>query len=438
MSRLIHTSLHEPKPKPDITGQGKLLITAVQDRKGAFLFNDNRLLQAALFSKKQSRVGAIYLGKVKNVCKNMDACFVEIADKELVYLPTKQCKAPFMVNRSFDGRILEGDELLLQIERDALKTKQAAATTKITLQGRYAVFTTDSCKIGISSKLSKEQKSRVYAVLQENGLIDKDRNYRQIPLYSKQTYPYLEQMPPYSAVIRTEAAILLEQEQGERIFLSELESLEAQFVKLFAKAIHSTCFTCLSAPKTPWEAAISQIPAEEYKEVVTDFSKLYEEMIPFFQEREKTIRLYTDASYPLKSLYSLDTRMTDALSRRIWLKSGAYLVVDVTEALTVFDVNSGKYDVRKVSDEAFYQINLEAAREIALQIRLRNLSGIILIDFINMPDTVKQENLLDNMKELVKTDPVHTTVVDITPLGLMEITRKKVNKTLAEQFKEEE
>ena len=434
MSRLIHTSLHEPSPKHCSPDQGKLLITAVQDRKGAFLLRENRLLQASIFSTKQSRVGAIYLGKVKNVCKNMDACFVEIAEKELVYLPTDQCKAPFMVNRSFDGRILEGDELLLQIERDALKTKQAAATTKITLQGRYCVFTTESCKIGISSKLSKEQKSRVYAVLQESGLIDKDRNYR----HSGQMPPYIEQLPPYSVVIRTEAAVLLEQGQGESVFLSQLEELEAQFVKLFAKAMHSTCFTCLSSPRAPWEASVCQIPAGEYEEVVTDCPKLYEEMIPFFQERGKVLRLYTDASYPLKNLYSLDTRMAEALSRRIWLKSGAYLVIDVTEALTVFDVNSGKYDARRTSQEAYYQINLEAAREIALQIRLRNLSGIILIDFINMSDTAKQEKLLDTMKELVQTDPVYTTVVDITPLGLMEITRKKVNKTLAEQFKEEE
>ena len=434
MSRLIHTSLHEPHPELCSPDQGKLLVTAVQDRKGAFLLRDNRLLQATIFSMKQSLVGAIYLGKVKNVCKNMDACFVEIAEKELVYLPTDQCKAPFMVNRSFDGRILEGDELLLQIERDALKTKQAAATTKITLQGRYCVFTTESCKIGISSKLSKEQKSRVYAVLQESGLIDKDRNYR----HSGQMPPYIEQLPPYSVVIRTEAAVLLEQEQGESVFLSQLEELEAQFVKLFAKAMHSTCFTCLSAPRASWEASVCQIPAGEYEEVITDCPKLYEEMIPFFQERGKVLRLYTDASYPLKNLYSLDTRMAEALSRRIWLKSGAYLVIDVTEALTVFDVNSGKYDARRTSQEAYYQINLEAAREIALQIRLRNLSGIILIDFINMSDTAKQEKLLDTMKELVQTDPVYTTVVDITPLGLMEITRKKVNKTLAEQFREEE
>ncbi len=423
MSRRIHTTLHDTNQELRLTGSGKLVITKVLERNAAFLLRSNRLLQAAVFTEQQSRVGAIYLGKVKNVRKNMDACFVEIAEKELVYLPFSQCKAPFIVNRSFDGRILEGDELLVQIERDALKTKQAAATAKITLQGRYGVFSTDSSKIGISSRLSKEKKSSIRTVLLENRLIDEAMNWRQSA-----------QMPPYSVVIRTEAATLLEDEIDSSTFLNELEALEEQFVKLFAKALHSTCFTCLSAPRSPWETSISQIPAQEYEEAVTDCPKLYEEMLPFFQERQKTIRLYTDASYPLKSLYSLDSRLEEALSRRIWLKSGAYLVVDVTEALTVFDVNSGKYCVRKASEEAFCQINLEAAQEIALQIRLRNLSGIILIDFINMPEISSREMLLDAMKELVTHDPVHTTVVDITPLGLMEITRKKVNKTLAEQL----
>ena len=129
--------------------------------------------------------------------------------------------------------------------------------------------------------------------------------------------------------------------------------------------------------------------------------------------------------------------MENALSRRIWLKSGAYLIMDITEALTVFDVNSGKYELKKASTEAFYQINLEAAREIALQIRLRNLSGIILVDFINMEDTSYEEKLLEYMKQLIRKDKITTNVIDITPLGLMEITRKKVNKTLAEQFRKE-
>ncbi len=422
MSRRINTTLHDIEPELRNTGSGRLVITKVQDNDAAFLLRHNRLLQAAVFPKQQSRVGAIYLGKVKNVRKNMDACFVEIADKELVYLPFSQCKAPFVVNRSYDGRILEGDELLVQIERDALKTKQAAATAKITLQGRYGVFSTDSRKIGISSKLSKEHKSSVRKVFLEKGLIDEDMNWRQF-----------SQMPPYSVVVRTETAGLLES-KSESTLLSELEELETQFVKLFEKAMHSTCFTCLSVPQTPWETAVCRIPLREYEEVITDCPMLYDEMLPFFQDRRKTLRLYTDAAYPLKSMYCLETRLQEALSRRIWLKSGAYLVVDNTEALTVFDVNSGKYDARKASEEAFRQINLEAAREIALQIRLRNLSGIILIDFINMPDTAVREMLLNAMKELVKADPVHTTVVDITPLGLMEITRKKVNKTLAEQF----
>lgn len=420
MSRLIYSKPdHSQYNALRSTDRGKLIITTFREQTAALLIRNNRLILAAVFSEQTSQVGAIYLGKVKKLLKNIDACFVEIADKELVYLPLSQCKAPFLVNRSFDGRILEGDELPVQIERDSLKTKQAAVTAKITLQGRYAVFSTGSCKTGISSKLSQEQKSSIYALLLDKGLIDEKLNWKQSP-----------QMPAYGVVIRTEAAAALHTES----LLSELVVLEERFQQIFAKARYRTCFTCLSAPKEPWEACVGQIPIREYAEVVTDQPKLYEEMQNYFQECGIPVRLYEDAAYSLRSLYSLDTKLEDALSRRIWLKSGGYLVIDVTEALTVFDVNSGKYDARKPSDEAFYQINLEAAREIALQIRLRNLSGILLIDFINMSDTDRQEHLLAYMRELVKNDPVHTTVVDITPLGLMEITRKKVNKPLAEQF----
>ena len=123
-----------------------------------------------------------------------------------------------------------------------------------------------------------------------------------------------------------------------------------------------------------------------------------------------------------------------ALERRVWLKSGGYLIIEPTEALTVIDVNSGKYEARKGYGETCRKINLEAAEEIALQLRLRNLSGMILVDFINMEEEEEKTELLSCLRKLVKSDKVKTTVVDMTPLGLVEITRKKVNKPLAEQW----
>ena len=137
----------------------------------------------------------------------------------------------------------------------------------------------------------------------------------------------------------------------------------------------------------------------------------------------------------LNKLYSLETKMKEALSERVWLKSGSYLIIQPTEALTVIDVNSGKYESNKRREEYFLTLNQEAAREIALQLRLRNLSGIIVIDFINLTEGTSRQILLQTLKDAVKKDKMPVTVVDITPLGLVEITRKKENMPLLEQYR---
>ena len=166
MSRLIPG---KPDRSEDMTlrctEEGKLIITTYQGQALGYYIKGNRLLQVILPHKQSSRVGMIYLGKIKQIKANIDACFVEITDHELVYLPLSSCKFPFLTNRPFDGRILVGDELLVQIVRDPLKTKQAAASAKITLSNRYAVFQTGSAHTGISGKLSGDQKTHLQEFL---------------------------------------------------------------------------------------------------------------------------------------------------------------------------------------------------------------------------------------------------------------------------------
>ena len=151
----------------------------------------------------------------------------------------------------------------------------------------------------------------------------------------------------------------------------------------------------------------------------------------FILSRNISLRFYED-SYPLYQLYSLKKELDESLSRKVWLKSGAYLIIDPTEALTVIDVNSGKNE--KKSDDYFLKINLEAAKEIARQLKLRNISGICIVDFIDMTNTEHQTELISYMKRLCKQDHITTTVVDMTKLHLMEITRKKTTPTLYEQI----
>ncbi|MFW5668145.1 MAG: ribonuclease E/G, partial [Acetivibrio ethanolgignens] len=147
------------------------------------------------------------------------------------------------------------------------------------------------------------------------------------------------------------------------------------------------------------------------------------------------LRLYEDETTDLNRLYGIETSLSKVVAKQVWLKSGGTLVIEPTEALTVIDVNTGKaIKGNKKVQETFFKVNLEAAKEIAFQLRLRNLSGIIIVDFIDLDSEEHKKELLRALKEYLKEDPLKAVVVDMTPLGLVEITRKKLRKPLHEQL----
>ncbi|MBR1477960.1 MAG: ribonuclease E/G [Lachnospiraceae bacterium] len=172
----------------------------------------------------------------------------------------------------------------------------------------------------------------------------------------------------------------------------------------------------------------------EYNEIVTDIEAVYEKLNAL--KNAPALRLYTDNEYPLSKLYSLETKLSEGLNRKVWLKNGGYLIFDTTEAMTVIDVNSGKNNSKKTEILACFELNCEAAEEIALQLRLRNISGIIIIDFVNMASDEYNELLLQKMKEFTDRDRLTVKVIDITPLGLMELTRRKESRSLYETFRD--
>lgn len=179
---------------------------------------------------------------------------------------------------------------------------------------------------------------------------------------------------------------------------------------------------------------------EGMEEIVVGDAELYARIRTYFEmempERTGLLRLYDDKHFTLGKLYSTQTALEKALREKAWLKTGGYLIIQPTEALTVIDVNSGKSIAGKgKNEEGVLKINLEAAREAARQIRLRNLSGIIIVDFINMDAEENVERLMREFRTCLTKDPVQATLVDITPLNLVEVTRKKVHKPLYEQVK---
>ena len=223
--------------------------------------------------------------------------------------------------------------------------------------------------------------------------------------------------------------------------INEINALREEYDALFQNAAARKCFSCLKSAPPSYILDLKNVYMDGMKEIVIGDKGLYTRIQSYFRselpDKADLLKLYDEPSFPLDKLYSTQTILEKALKERAWLKTGGYLVIQPTEALTVIDVNSGKTAVRagsrSGSEEGAMKVNLEAAREAAKQIRLRNLSGIIIVDFINMDSEENTRRLLSEFRFLLAKDPIQTSLVDITPLGLVEITRKKVRRPLYEE-----
>ena len=391
------------------------------------LYNEKRqMIEVDLSPEEETSIlGDIYIGRVENVVKNLNAAFIKIGPDLTCYYSLDDYNNPFFTKKiSEKKQLVAGEELIVQVSREALKTKDPAVSTNINFTGKYAVLTTEKKRIGISGKLTKEEKKRFLALL--SGYEEKD----------------------FGLIIRTNAKYASDEE-----VLQEIKSLEARWNEIIETAPHKTCYTCLSKTEPAYLKGLHYLPEHSFDEIITDNRKVFEEIaykfgysdsdfmtkgsvsVPvnsFLIKEDVQLRFYDDKQVSLSSLYSVKASLDTALKERVWLKSGAYLIIQPTEALTVIDVNSGKNIVKKDVQENFLKINIEAAKEIATQLRLRNLSGIIIVDFINLKSKEAEALLVKEFRAALKNDPVKTDIVDITKLGLVELTRKKMKKSLVD------
>lgn len=358
--------------------------------------------------KEDSILGNIYIGRVENIVKNLNAAFIRFSEKEKGYYSLENFKAPIFTKKIGKKPLCIGDELLVQVEREAIKTKDPYLSTNLNFSGEYLVLTGGDKKVGVSAKLDKETKKRLKELLE------------------------LHKKDEYGVIVRTNANSASDSE-----ILQELEKLEKDFFHLKETAIHKTCYSLLYQPQKGISKILQDLRLNTLEEIVTDDASFYQLISSEFDKNKNftgKIRYYEDALLPLYKLYSIESEIRNALRKKVWLKSGAYLIIEPTEALTVIDVNSGKNVTKKKSEESFLKINLEAAKEIARQLRIRNISGVCIIDFISMESKESNETLMHEFRMELKKDPVGVQLVDITKLGLVELTRKKVKKSLKEQF----
>lgn len=391
-----------------------LLVTRYENKIVTALYDDRQPVQlmADEVQKNDLQLGNIYVGRVANIVKNLNAAFVEIRPGIMGYLSMDEPCVPIVKQTHADGRIHVGDELLVQIEREPIKTKAASLTAAFHLTGKYAVLVHGKPVIGVSSKIEDpELRNRLKSIAA-----------------SKQDGS------EFGFIIRTNAQNVSEEE-----LLSEICLLKEKYAELCKRGITRNAMTLLESALPAYLVSLKENYSGMLERILTDDRTIYDEIAVFLREHQplelSKLEYYRD-DLPLVKLYSLKERIQEAIQPKVWLKSGATLIIEPTETLTVIDVNTGKAIKGRVrGDDFFLKINLEAAREIARQIRLRNLSGIILIDFIDMESEQSKTQLMAYLKDFLQKDPVKTVLVDITALQLVELTRKKVRRPLHEEFR---
>lgn len=400
----------------------KLIITKHKDTVISAFFEDMDMVQVSLNPAKEDDIlGNIYLGKVKNIVKNINAAFVEIADGRMCYYSMTENRYPILANQNANQnehnnkekpkeiKIKIGDELIVQVIKEDVKTKAPVVSSNINLTGKFVALTYGKSSIGVSKKIEdKKERQRLRNLVK----------------------PYIGK--EYGFIIRTNSAYA-----QEELIIKEINNLIDIYNNIRTYGVYKSRFSLLYRTPPGYICDIRDGYSDRVDEFVTDDAELYENIreyvIQHQPEDKDKLRFYEDTTISLSSLYGIKEKLKDAIKPMVWLKSGGTLVIQPTEALTVIDVNTGKaISGKKKVQETFLKINLEAAKEIARQIRLRNISGIIIIDFIDMELQKHKDLLMEELRKHLNKDPIKTTLVDMTALGLVEVTRKKMRKPLHE------
>lgn len=393
----------------------KLILTEMNYRNTpilvAALEKEGRICQLNPISlNSDSILGNIYIGKVKNIQKNIQAAFIEIENGIMCYYSMAEKASPCFVNVKKNNVLKIGDEMIVQVSKEGIKSKLPYVSSNLNFTGRYLVLTSERKELGFSGKLKKEEKKQIREIL-------KDKIPENVGI-----------------IVRTNCRDAQEEE-----ILHELEELMKRYEAVLQKGKSRVCFSVLEKSMPEYVQILQNLYSQDLEEIVTDKQELYECAVQYlkgYKQQEKIVRYYEDKLLPLYKLYNLQKAFEQAQNERVWLKSGGFLVIQQTEAFVCIDVNTGKCTSKKDMQETFRKINLEAAKEIAWQLRLRNLSGIILIDFINLERAEDKEELMQTLQKYLWQDSIKGTVVDMTELNIVEVTRKKVKKSLAEELKE--
>lgn len=368
----------------------QIIITKIKNHMISAWLHDHEIVEFQCCNTKQKNiVGSIYLGKVKNVVKNINGAFVEFEKGELGFLPMR------------DLSLKAEEEIIVQVKKEGSREKKPLLSQQIELTGKYLVLTSDKAAIGISNKI-------------------KDREQRQE--LREMAEPMVTES--YGFILRTSAA-----GASREAVMREAQELADKYEEIVRKGRYRTPFQLLEVNQDMESMLLFGKLPDQTELVITDQDILADSL----KRQGYNVRYAAEAG-EIERQYRIRHFLREALSRKIWMRSGGFLYIEQTEAMAVIDVNTGKSIGNKNKADHIRKINLEAAKEAARQIRLRNLSGIIVIDFIDMKSEYDKETLLRVMQQYLDQDSKKAAAVDITKLGLMEITRKKERNPLFRQI----
>ncbi len=366
------------------------------------------VVQELLIERAASRglVGNIYMGKVARVLPGMQSAFVEIGLTRAAFLHVADIRDH--KDQPIEKTLAEGQPILVQVVKDPIGSKGARLSTQVSIAGRLLVYLPKDPHIGISQKIEDE-----------NGRAALRERLRELlPADERGGY-----------ILRTLAETASEEE-----LRADLAYLRHLWQTIHERSAGAEAPKLLYQDLSLAQRVLRDMVNVETTRVLVDSRENFQKLAAFSERYMPQVRArleHYSGERPLFDLYNVETEIERALSRRVELKSGGYLMIDQTEALTTIDVNTGGYVGSRNFDDTVFKTNLEAAQTIARQLRLRNLGGIIIVDFIDMDSAEHRNAVLEELRRAMARDRTRVTLNGFTALGLVEMTRKRTRESLA-------
>jgi ribonuclease G len=410
----------------------KLLFSATPTEKRAALLENDKLVEIVVERPDQYRlVGNIYRGRVVSILQGIQSAFIDIGldkcvflhasdvdpsllleqDDALIerYMGNDHAKRRKMIKVPLEKLLTKGQEILVQVIKEPIGTKSAKVTTQISIAGRFLVLVPDANFIGVSKKTDDLQKRRVLKRL------------------ITQLKP-----PGVGFIVRTIGLRVSESE-----FVNEIHDLVDQWRKAQKEALEGSGPKLIFKEHGITTRVIRDLFSEECTEVLVDNEDDYKEVQSYLKsvspELLKRVQLYRDR-VALFDKYNVEKELERSMKRKVWLKSGGYLIFDHTEALFAIDVNTGRSVGKSNMEDTLYHTNLEAIPEVCRQLRLRDIGGIIVVDFIDMRNLKHKRHIEDEMRKMLDKDPTTPSCTGLSKFGLLEITRKRTRPELQELY----